>query len=233
MRRVIHSMGIPISIDIPECQDDKVFAECLQRLTHIDERFSTYKSDSEVSRYNQGDVPVPSNEFAAVMNACATYQSSTDDYFSAYYNDTYDPTGYVKGWAIHEVGKIIQKNGYQTYLINAAGDIEAASDGDKTWQLAIQHPFDRSQTIASLSIKNGALATSGTYERGLHIFNPHTKQAASGIRSASVWGPDIITADVFATAIIAMGTQNAIDFMSRQTGYHCLFVEQDGTVRQT
>lgn len=232
MRRVIHNMGIPISIDIPGCVHQEIFDRCHQRLVEIDNRFSTYKSDSEVSRFNRGEVTTPSTEFRAVMTACDTSKTMTDGYFSPYYNGSYDPTGYVKGWAIDEISKLIRKHGHTTFLINAAGDITAASGGEKTWQIAIQNPFDRTATIANLQIKNGALATSGTYERGYHIYDPHTKRSVNQIISASVWGADIIKADVLATTIVAMGTQKAYDFMTKHADYHTLIVENDGTVHQ-
>lgn len=230
MRRVIHSMGIPISIDIPACNTEQIFASCEARLHAIDARFSTYKKDSEVSRFNKGKLEMPSAEFKEVMAACVAFEDQTDGYFSAYYQaPTYDPTGYVKGWAIREIGSIIQKAGYRTYLINAAGDIEAASDGAQRWHIGVQHPFEPSQTIATITLKNGAVATSGTYERGAHIYNPHSQQAAKDTVSATVWGKDIITADVYATTLIAMEPKAARQFIE-QHDYQALIVAHDGMV---
>lgn len=231
MRHVIHTMGIPISIDIPDCTNEVIFDRCQKRLNEIDARFSTYKNSSEVSRYNSGEIAIPSAEFTSVMVACKKYQTITDGYFSPYYNSTYDPTGYVKGWAIAQISTLVRTHGYTRFLINAAGDIAAGSD-EKAWNIAVQNPFDRTTTIANLYIKNGALATSGTYERGHHIYNPHTKRPTDQIISASVWGPDIIAADVFATTAIAMGVQKTHDFMAKHTDYHALLVENDGTIHQ-
>jgi thiamine biosynthesis lipoprotein len=129
----------------------------------------------------------------------------TNGYFSAWYSSKFDPSGYVKGWGIAEAGRVIEKFGYKTYCIGAGGDILASSDSDKTWNIGIQDPKDSSKIINKLSISNGAAATSGNYQRGNHIINPKTARPAEGFSSVTVTGPDIITADILATAIFAMG----------------------------
>lgn len=226
MRRVIHSMGMPISIDIPDCNDEHIFTLINNRLSEIDDRYSTYKQGSMVSRFQRGELSTSdiTDEFTTVMNECARYEALTDGYFSAKYRNVYDPTGYVKGWAIHEIGLLLRKHALTTYLINAAGDIEAASSGKKEWRVGLQDPFNPASIMRTITLKNGAVATSGTYERGQHIYDPHTHQPATDIISASVWGPDIITADVFATAAIAMGAHGAIAFMRQHAEYQLLLV---------
>ena len=235
MRHVLFSMGMPISIDIPECKDKALFDSLEKRFHDIDARFSTYKEGSEVCRFQRGEIAQDnlSDEFQLVKAACAHYEQLTDGYFSAYYKKgLYDPTGFVKGWAIHEVGLLIKKAGYGTYLINAAGDIEAASNGDKTWHIGIQHPSDRTQTIGTITLRNGAVATSGIYERGTHIFDPHTHVAQTDIVSATTWGKDVIAADAFATAAIAMGITKALPFI-KEHGYNAILIDADNTLHMT
>jgi thiamine biosynthesis lipoprotein len=229
MRRVKNIMGIPISIDIPELTDEKLFEMVFTRLQQIDTTFSTYKPDSMLNQFLDGKKAL-SSEMQQVKNACAAYEHLTGGYFSAHYNGSFDPTGYVKGWAIQEARDTLKASHVTTFLINAAGDIMAASDGKKLWNISLQDPFSRTATLGTVTLKNGAIATSGTYERGRHIFNPHTKQPVGQLVSASVYGPEIIPADVFATACIAMGGERAIDFINDQPGYEALFVAADGTV---
>lgn len=223
-------MGIPISIDIPDATNMAVFEAAFARLRAIDAKFSTYKPESEVSRFHRGELPQTqiSDEFQHVARACADFASKTDGYFSAYYDGSFDPTGYVKGWAIREAGDVIEQHGFYTYIINAAGDILTASTGEKTWNIALQDPFARESSLGTIGLKNGAIATSGTYERGSHILNPHTKQTATATVSATVYGNDIITADVFATACVAMAPDKAIDFINAQDGYEALLIDPHG-----
>jgi thiamine biosynthesis lipoprotein len=207
MRQVQQIMGMPISIDIPKCHDSSVFEQVFTRFHKIDRQFSTYRPDSEVSRYVNGEIKEPnlSKELKFVIKACRQAEKMTNGYFSAWYSCKFDPSGYVKGWAIAEAGCVIEKFAYKTYCIGAGGDILASSDSDKAWNIGIQDPKDSSKIINKLSISNGAVATSGNYQRGSHIINPKTAKPAEDFSSVTVTGPDIITADILATAIFAMG----------------------------
>jgi thiamine biosynthesis lipoprotein len=207
MRRVEQVMGLPISIDIPDCDDETVFEAAFGRLKEIDERFSTYKPDSEVSKFAAGKIAKAeiSEELSEAIKACKQAEAKTGGYFSATATGSFDPSGYVKGWAIAEAGKVIEDQGQKTYCIGAGGDILARSDSDKVWNIGIQDPRDKTKILNKLSISNGAVCTSGNYERGAHIINPKTKQPAKGLLSVTVSGPDIIWADILATAVFASG----------------------------
>lgn len=210
MRKVEQIMGMPITVDIPFCDDEKVFKKVFGRFSEIDSRFSPYKNDSDLSKFQRGEIETKnlSTEFKNVMVACEKAEKETNGYFSAYFAKKYDPSGYVKGWAIDEAGKVIEKSGFKTYCIGAGGDILARSDSDKIWNIGVQDPKDKTKIVNTLSIKNGAVATSGTYERGKHIINPKIHQPAENFLSVTVTGPDIIKADILATAIFAAGQRS-------------------------
>ncbi len=207
MRQVQQIMGMPISIDILNCKDESVFEQVFTRFHKIDRQFSTYRPDSEVSRYVKGEIKESSlsKELKFVIKACRLAEKMTNGYFSAWASGRFDPSGYVKGWAIKQAGQAIEKQRCNTYCISAGGDILASSDTDKAWSLGIQDPENSYKILNKLSISNGAAATSGNYERGNHIINPKTSKPADGFSSVTVTGPDIITADILATAIFAMG----------------------------
>lgn len=221
-------MGMPISIDIPGCDEPAVYERAFNRLRAIDERFSTYKPDSEVSRYIRGELNQSklSNELKDVIVACRQASKTTDGYFSAWASGQFDPLGYVKGWAIAQAGQAIVSQGYKTFCIGAGGDIMARSAGKKIWNIGIQDPFDRTKILNKLSIANGAVATSGNYARGPHIVNPTTGQASDFWASVTVAGPDIIRADVLATACFAMGAE-ATNFIKTQPDYQMIAIKAD------
>jgi thiamine biosynthesis lipoprotein len=225
MRRVEQIMGMPITVDINKCTDKAVFNAVFTRFHEIDKRFSTYKPDSEVSRFRDGRVTENnlSAELKIVIAECEKAEAETDGYFSAWASGAFDPSGYVKGWAIAEAGMIIEKYGYKTYCISAGGDILARSDSAKKWNIAIQNPADRTKILNKLSITNDAVCTSGNYERGAHIINPKTKKTADELLSVTVSGPDVIKADILATACFAIG-QEAAEFMKTQTDYEALII---------
>jgi FAD:protein FMN transferase len=225
MRKVEQIMGLPISVDIPGCEKGGIFNTVFSRLREIDRRFSLYKPDSEVMKFRAGGITGAQlgDEMKKVIKGCREADKDTDGFFSAWASGAFDPSGYVKGWAIAEAAKLIGRNGFKTYCIGAGGDILAASASEKTWQIAIQDPADKGRILNKLSIKNGAVATSGNYERGSHIINPKTKEPAQELLSVTISGPDIIKADILATACFAMGGR-AADYMKRQPGYEALII---------
>lgn len=217
-------MGMPVSLDIPEA-GQKVFEAAFKRLTDIDERFSTYKKDSEVSRYARGELSEAdlSDELKLVIEASREAEHLTKGYFSAWAAGEFDPSGYVKGWAIEQASKEIEERGFRTYCLGAGGDILARSDSAKVWSIGIQDPRDPVKILNKLSIKNGAVCTSGSYERGAHIINPKTGRPPDELLSVTVTGPDVIKADILATACFAMGAK-AAEFMERQDDYQALII---------
>ncbi len=222
-------MGMPITVDIPGCDDEKVFKKVFIRFRAIDNRFSTYKENSELSKYRRSEIEYDnlSAEFKKIMEACKKASKETDGYFSAYFGGKFDPTGYIKGWAINEAGKNIERQGFKTYCIYAGGDVLARSGSDKKWNIGLQDPRDKTEILNMLSISNSAVATSGNYERGQHIINPKTGEPADEILSISVVGPDIITADVLATAAFAEGLSGIIQIEEKE-GYEALVVDKSG-----
>lgn len=230
MRRVEMIMGMPVSIDLPEVKDDSPFSATFSYLRSIDRQFSTYKPHSELSRYRANELQddATSALFQEIKAACEMYSKQTEGYFSAYYNGSYDPTGLVKSWAIRHAATLLGSMGVHTYMINIAGDIFVASNTDKVWTIGVQDPASSIEILGTVSLRNGGVATSGTYERGHHIINPHTEQVAEELVSATVYGADIVTADVLATTCIAMGSKHALDFMKKRRGYEAFLVARSG-----
>lgn len=234
MRRVQKIMGTMASIDIPTAQKSADFDPAFDHLNALEEQFSPFKPTSELSKYRCGELSDDqlSAQMLQVRNACDEFQQATHGYFSAYFDGKFNPTGYVKGWAIREAGTVLSRSGYNTFLINIGGDILAAANGDKTWNVAIQHPRQRDSIIGTISISNGAIASSGTYERGQHIINPVTGQSTDLI-SATVVGPDIATADALATTCVAMGSTQALQFIQQYPDYDVMLIKSDESVKMT
>jgi thiamine biosynthesis lipoprotein len=226
MRRVEQIMGLPISIDIPSYNRKPAFESAFTRFKEIDRRFSTYKSYSEVSKFRRGELTETelSPELKSVIKQCRVWQKKTDGYFSAWAGGDFDPSGYVKGWAIAEAGKEIEKAGKGTYCIGAGGDILARSAGAKVWAIGVQDPTSVNKILNKLSISNGAVATSGNYERGTHIINPITKQPATALKSVTITGPNIITADMLATAVFAAGLEPGRRILKRFANYEAIIL---------
>lgn len=222
-------MGMPITIDIPNCDNIEIFNEVYAEFERIDNSYSNYKPNSEVSMFTRGGITRTklSRELKAIINACSQAEKATSGYFSAWAGGSFDANGYIKGWAISRAGELIEKLGYKTYCIGAGGDILAR--GNKTWKIAIQDPFEKQKIVKIVNLKNQSIATSGNYEKGFHIVNPKTKKTVNYWASTSVVGPDIIKADILATACFAMG-KKARRFMEGVAGYSLVTVSKAGKV---
>jgi thiamine biosynthesis lipoprotein len=77
------------------------------------------------------------------------------------------------------------------------------------------------------------VATSGTYERGDHVIDPHTAKPPVGVLSVTVTGPQLATADAYATAAFAMGEAGP-DWTARlPRGYAAMTILADERVLST
>ena len=232
MRKVETIMGIPISIDIPK-GNDKIFIESFAIFSEIDNRFSTYKKDSEVSHFNEGAISLKdcSDSFKAIYAKCQLLKKETNGYFDAFYNKKYDPSGYVKGYAIDQVANFLKQKGYSEFLINAGGDIAASSHSSKKWKIGIADPNNTKKILALLEVDAIAIATSGTYERGDHIIDPLTKKKPVFFKSVTIFGPSILIADVYATVIFSMG-KKGLELLQQLPGYSCIYVDKNNELKQ-
>lgn len=237
MHHAEHVMGTVVSIDLA----DELPAPALQSMVddvcrwlhEVDRRFSTYRDDSEVSRLRRGEIDISacSDDMRHVLEACADLWRSTDGYFDAYAGGPLDPSGYVKGWSVEVASARLAEAGSVHHCINAGGDIRARglSRKGEPWRVGIRHPWEADKVSWVLSITDCAVATSGSYERGDHVFNPRTGSPARGLRSVTVVGPDLALADAYATAALAMG-EAGLGWLAKMVaeGYDSAAVTDDG-----
>jgi thiamine biosynthesis lipoprotein len=98
--------------------------------------------------------------------------------------------------------------------------------------VGISDPIATGRLLDTVTLTAGAVATSGSAERGAHIWDPLRDKAARDVLSLSVVAKDIVRADVMATAGIARGA-DACDWLDRVAGVEALAVLADGTVTTT
>jgi thiamine biosynthesis lipoprotein len=210
--------------------------EAVAELNHIDEVLSTWKPDSAISRLRFGEITLTEapEEVLEVLNACLLVREATWGWFDPWaMPGGVDPTGFVKGWVAQRALRHLVGDGVIGAIVNAAGDIATAgANADGTaFRVGITNPFNRS-SIAFVIDVTGAVATSGTYERGEHIVQPSTGEAMAAAASATVVGPDLGWADALATALCAGGVDvlPAIDDID---SYEALVVTHDGSIFKT
>lgn len=199
---------------------------------HVDEVFSTYKEDSIVTQLRKNHIGIEScsEEVLDVWERCAVARYLTDGAFDPWaVEGGFDPSGLVKGWAADKCAQILQRNGAQYIQVNAAGDLSLrggfAGDGAvKPWSIGVVNPENRKEHVQVFDITDGAIASSGSYERGAHIVDPHTGLIAIGAKSATVVGPDGGLADALATALMVEGRDGAIWFSQPELSLYSAWV---------
>jgi thiamine biosynthesis lipoprotein len=240
VRRVELVMGMPINVDVRDPCGDAVLDELFGWFREVDERFSTYKEESEISRLNRGELDVRDShpDVRWVLARCDELREETGGFFDARYESLtrIDPSGLVKGWSVDRGGELLERHGLRNYSINAGGDIRMRGDAlpEDGWRTGIQHPEHADRLAAVVEGHDLSLATSGTYVRGDHIVDPHTGRAPAGVLSVTIAGVDLATADAYATAAFAMGEAGPGWAASRQPlGYETLCLVADGTSLMT
>ena len=205
-------------------------------LHQADKVFSTWKPDSPLSRLRRGETTVGQMppEVAGVLDACRAARVLSDGWFDPWaLPGGVDPTGYVKGWAAERALDAFRVPHVAAAVVNAAGDI--ASFGGPApgapFRFAVVDPFDRTR-FACVVEHTGAVATSGTYERGQQLFDPHSRRPASAAASATVTGPELGLADALATAL-AVGGRDVLERIDALNGFEALVIGHDGDRRWT
>jgi FAD:protein FMN transferase len=234
LRRWEEVMGTVATVEIYDPAPggaDRLADQVFAWLHEVDHRFSTYKQDSEVNRLHRGELRLEacSADLRLVLDRCADLWQRTDGYFDVYATGRLDPSGYVKGWSVQVASERLTAAGAVNHCIDAGGDIQTRGcpRADQQWQIGIRHPWERDKVCWVLSGTDLAIATSGTYERGPHVIDPRTGQAATQLRSVTVVGADLGLADGYATAALAMG-QAGLGWLGRLQGYESAVVTQSG-----
>jgi len=220
-------MGMPITVEVIDTSATELdFDDTFTYFEYVDEKFSTYKQDSEISRINRRELLLEesSPDMRTIFKLSEQTRLETNGYFNIQHSGSYDPSGIVKGWSIYNAAQILHKKGFKNYYVEAGGDIQmrGTNDQGEAWRVGIRNPFNLDEIVKVLSVTDRGVATSGTYVRGQHIYNPLDEdQLITDVLSLTVIGPNIYEADRFATAAFAMGRSgiNFIECLEDFEGY--------------
>jgi len=219
-RWVEYMWGTAITLDVrDDAKRDDV--ECVFTwFRRVDALFSTWRSDSEISRLGRRDLRLDqvSPEVRAVLEICDRVNEESRGAFDIYFGadprvawregfGPIDPSGLVKGWALERASEMLRANLIDNFAINAGGDVIAAGQPEpgSPWHVGLQHPWQRDKVAMVLALTDRGVATSGRYERGDHIIDPRTGRPARQLMAVSVVADDLALADGYATTALALG----------------------------
>jgi thiamine biosynthesis lipoprotein len=174
--RVRHAepvMGTVVSFDVPAAAVVAGSLEAAVRWLHWADRiFSPYRADSDVSLLAAAEVTVDgcAPEVAEVISACTAVRLCSGGYFTAAPGGVFDPSGYVKGWAVERAAAILSAAGSTNHLVNGGGDVQCAGGRPRSGLAAANAP--RSSASSRSTASSGPTASSGEEPWRVGIADP-------------------------------------------------------------
>ena len=226
----IEVWGTVVFIDVTSDIDiEPAITTVKQYVQKVDELFSTYKESSIISQLRRGEIEIEHcpPEVIEVWDLCAFVKELTEGAFDPWaVAGGFDPSGLVKGWAADNCAEILLAAGAEHIQVNAAGDLalRGGFTPEQPWSIGVVNPDNRLVILQTFEISDGAIATSGTFERGAHINDPHTGMIAIGAKSATVIGPIGAIADALATALMVAGRDGAVWFTTPELSEYSAWV---------
>jgi thiamine biosynthesis lipoprotein len=249
LRRNARVMGTVASIHVYDHTNpiliDAAIDDALGELERLEQMFSTFRPSSVISQINRGELNLldAPHEVIEVVDACTWLEHASNGAFSVHRVDgTLDPAGFVKGWACERGAARLAAQGLANFMFTVGGDLMVHGEpapGNR-WTVAIADPARPGAVARSVEIEDGAVATSGTSERGHHIRvvggsesgQPGSGDDPTALASFSVIGPSLTWADAFATAAFAMGGKG-LDWVAQFVGYEGIAIDNSGAVTTT
>jgi thiamine biosynthesis lipoprotein len=147
--------------------------------------------------------------------------------------------GIAKGYVVERGANILRANGVEHGIVTAGGDSRLVGDRrGQPWMVGIRDPREDGQVAISVPLEDEAISTSGDYERYFeedgvryhHILQPSTGAPASGVHSATVFGPDAVFTDALSTSVFVMGVDKGLRLIGSLPDYESIVIDADGQI---
>jgi len=148
--------------------------------------------------------------------------------------------GIVKEYAADSIAQLLKNKGITSGIVELGGDIKVigARPNGQGWPVAIRNPLEQDKQSLQLTITQGALASSGDYERfqlidGVrysHILNPKTGMPTTGLRAVSILSEHCVVAGSIATLAMLKGTKGLNWLQENKLNFFCC--QEDGEIHQ-
>ena len=147
--------------------------------------------------------------------------------------------GIAKGYVVERGVDILRMHGIQNAIVTAGGDSRLLGDRrGQPWMVGIRDPRNEGQVAISVPLEDEAISTSGDYERYFeegdvryhHIIQPRTGAPASGVHSATVFGPDAVITDALSTSVFVMGVDQGLRLIATLPDYESIVIDAAGRI---
>ena len=147
--------------------------------------------------------------------------------------------GIAKGYVVERGVSLLRRAGVQHAIVSAGGDSRLLGDRrGYPWMVGIRDPRNDGQVAISVPLEDEAISTSGDYERYFeedgvrhhHIISPSTGVPASGVHSATVFGPDAVITDALSTSVFVMGVDHGLRLIATLPDYESIVIDDQGRI---
>jgi thiamine biosynthesis lipoprotein len=148
--------------------------------------------------------------------------------------------GIGKGYAAEMAKRLLQQNGVENGIVNAAGDLTAWGNqpNGKPWTIGIANPDAKHAAFSHLNITNVSVATSGNYEKFAmingkkysHTIDPKTGLPVSGIKSVTIVCKNAEVADAMATPVMIMGIKTGLNMINQMKDIACIIIDDNNRI---
>jgi len=236
VKRAWPAMGSVVSVHVHDRVEDRTLVdtavdEVATEIERLEAMFSTFRPTSVVSRIARHELHLldAPREVAEVLDACAWLESASSGAFSAWRAGRLDPAGFVKGWAVERASRLLDAAGLRHWMVSLGGDMQFGDPPNDGWRVGLADPHRPGRVVRGLTVGRGAVATSGTAARGLHIDDPRTGRPATAWASVTVVGPNLSWVDAFATTVFVLGHEGPT-WMGQFPGHLVIAIDGDGRV---
>ena len=145
--------------------------------------------------------------------------------------------GIAKGFIVDQAIYCLKEQGIDYALIEAGGDIRTIGNpkGQKTWKVGITDPWNKDGYVQILNLENGALATSGSYQRFFdtaqkhhHLIDSESGESPGHTVSCSVAAPTALEADALSTALFVKPPQKSLALANRLHNIEACLISPQG-----
>jgi thiamine biosynthesis lipoprotein len=149
-----------------------------------------------------------------------------------------DLSSIAKGWGVDQLADLLEREGIRNYLVEIGGELRAAGSksSGQPWRIAVERPIAGQRSVQRIvNLTEVAMATSGDYrnffeqggQRYSHTIDPRTGQSIRHrLASVTVFAATCAEADGWATALMALGDQDALPVVERH-GIQAMFIIRD------
>ena len=144
--------------------------------------------------------------------------------------------GIGKGYAADRAREMMQRQGVESGVVNAAGDLITwgLQPDNRLWTIGIADPGQKYKSFSSLQISDMAIATSGDYEKFVvidgkrysHTIDPRTGFPVSGIKSVTILCTMAELTDALTTPVMVMGVRVGINMINQMKGVACIILDE-------